>query len=120
MVRIPRYRKEIPCGEVEARGIPRRQVEAKNGVELTGWRVGEGSHTCVSEYCAQAQRGEAQYLKGRSTRVPFASHHPDRRVGAGRDRTFWARGYFVGTVGFSEVTIRKCVRVREDASRIAR
>ena len=35
----------------------------------------------------------------------------------GRDKTFWARGYCVGTVGLNEETIRRYVAEQEDGSR---
>ena len=58
------------------------------------------------------------YLKGKSALVMF-DHHPEWRKVTGRDRTLWARGYYVSTVGINESVIRKCVRNQEDASRIA-
>ena len=57
------------------------------------------------------------YLKGKSSLILF-DRHPEWRGVTGRDRTFWARGYFVSTVGINEAVIRKYVREQEDASKI--
>ena len=51
------------------------------------------------------------YLKGKSTLMLF-DRHPEYRQKWG-DRHFWARGYYVSTVGLNEETIRKYVREQE-------
>lgn len=50
---------------------------------------------------------------------PFSRCESEWRSRTGKDRTFWARGYYVSTVGLNEAVIRKYVRDQEDASRIA-
>ena len=56
-------------------------------------------------------------LKGRSAIVLFGRHPELRRV-TGRDRTLWARGYYVSTVGLDEAAVRKYIRSQEEASAI--
>ena len=36
----------------------------------------------------------------------------------GKDKTFWARGYYVGTVGMNEATIKKYIQDQEAGSQI--
>ena len=47
-----------------------------------------------------------------------AERHPEWRKLTGRDRTLWARGYYVNTIGLDEAKVRKYVREQEVASRI--
>jgi putative transposase len=55
--------------------------------------------------------------EGRSAIIP-SGRHPEWRSTTGRDRTFWARGYYVSTVGLNEEVIKNYVRNQEEASRI--
>ena len=43
--------------------------------------------------------------------------HPEWGRAVGRDKTFWARGYYVSTVGLNGETIRRYVAEQEDGSR---
>jgi len=36
----------------------------------------------------------------------------------GRDRSFWARGYYVSTIGLNEEVIKKYIQDQEDSDRI--
>jgi putative transposase len=58
------------------------------------------------------------YLKGKSALMLF-DRHPEWRKRCGRYRTFWARGYYVSTVGLNEEVIKKYIRNQEDADRIS-
>ena len=51
------------------------------------------------------------YLKGKSTLMLF-DRHPEYRQKWG-DRHFWARGYYVSTVGLNEATIKKYIQDQE-------
>ena len=57
-------------------------------------------------------------LKGKSAMMLF-DRHPEWRRKTGRDKTFWARGYYVSTVGINESVIRQYIRNQENADRIA-
>ena len=55
------------------------------------------------------------YLKGKSALMIF-DKHPE--LGSKWDRTFWARGYYVSTVGnVDEETIKKYIREQQEESR---
>ena len=55
-------------------------------------------------------------LKGKSAMV-LRDRHPEWGKVVGRDKTFWARGHCVSTVGLNEETIRRYVAEQEDGSR---
>ena len=56
------------------------------------------------------------YLKGKSTMMLF-DRHPEYRTRG--DKHFWARGYFVATVGnVNEETIREYIRMQEENDKI--
>ena len=76
-------------------------------------------HMCLRIAPKLAVSKAMGYLKGKSALI-LSGRHPEWRNRTGRGRTFWARGYFVSTVGLNEAVIRKYVRNQEDASRIAR
>ena len=57
------------------------------------------------------------YLKGKSTLMLF-DRHPEYRVKRG-DKHFWARGYYVATVGnVNEETIREYIRNQEETDKL--
>ena len=121
IVFIPKYRRKVLYGEAreEIRDVLKRLIEAKRDIELVeGSICRDHVHICLRiapKYSVSKVMG---YLKGKSALIMF-DHHPEWRKVTGRDRTFWARGYYVSTVGINESTIRKYVRNQEDASRIS-
>ena len=118
---IPKHGRKVLYGEAgkEVRDILRRLVEAKDGVELLEGAVARDHiHMCLRIAPKHSVAKVMGYLKGKSALILF-DHHPEWRARTGRDRTFWARGYYAGTVGLNETTIRNYVRNQEDASRIA-
>jgi len=56
------------------------------------------------------------FLKGKSAIKAHNTFCKHRRVIA--QKSFWARGYFVSTVGVDEETIRKYVRNQSDQDRL--
>ena len=57
------------------------------------------------------------YLKGKSAMMLF-DRHPEWRRKTGRERTFWARGYYVSTIGLNEAVIRKYIRNQENSDQM--
>ena len=43
---------------------------------------------------------------------------PEWRRKTGRERTFWARGYYVSTIGLNEAVIRKYIRNQENSDQM--
>lgn len=58
------------------------------------------------------------YLKGKSALMLF-DENPELRRRTGKDRTLWARGYYVSTVGLNEEVIRNYIRNQEESDRFA-
>ena len=57
------------------------------------------------------------YLKGKSSLMIFDRHPEYRRKGV--DRHFWARGYYVATVGnVNEATIVEYIRNQEETDKL--
>lgn len=55
------------------------------------------------------------YLKGKSSLQLF-DNFPELRKMTGKERTLWARGYYVSTVGINESVIRKYIHDQEESS----
>jgi putative transposase len=102
----------------EVKDVLAMLVAAKDGLEIVEGSVSKDHiHMCLRIAPKLSVSKVMGYLKGKSALVLF-DHHPEWREITGRDRTLWARGYFVSTVGINETVIRKYVREQEDASRI--
>lgn len=120
VVWIPKYRRKVLWGEArrEIGQILRTLVEHMDGVEIVeGALCPDHVHVCLRippKYSVSKVIGK---LKGRSAIILF-ERHPEWRSTTGRDRTFWARGYYVSTVGLNEEVIKNYVRNQEEASRI--
>ena len=52
------------------------------------------------------------YLKGKSSMIVFEKHSKLKRNFKGHN--FWARGYYVSTVGLDEAKIRKYIKDQEE------
>ena len=69
-------------------------------------------HACLSIPPKYAISNIMGYLKGKSTMILFEMYSPYRRNFKGH--TFWARGYYVNTVGMDEEKILKYIREQEE------
>ena len=122
IVWVPKYRRKVLFGQcrIEVKDTLAILVKAKDGLEIVEGSVcSDHVHVCLRiapKYSVSKVMG---YLKGKSSLILF-DHHPEWRKITGRDRTFWARGYYVSTVGINESVIKRYVREQEDASRIAK
>ena len=122
IVWIPKYRRKVLYRECRAEigGIIRELVERKTGCEVV-----EGSvcidhvHVCLRIPPKYAVSDVMGYLKGKSA-LTLCDRHPEWRSRIGKDRTFWARGYYVSTVGLNEATIKKYIKEQEDGGGFGR
>ena len=73
-------------------------------------------HACVRIPPKLAVSNVMGYVKGKSAMV-LRDRHPEWGRVVGKDKTFWARGHCVSTVGLNEETIRRYVAEQEDGSR---
>ena len=110
IVWIPKYRRKRLYGDLrrELGEILAALVEQMDGAEkVEGSACADHIHTCLRIAPKHAVSSVVGKLKGRSAIVLF-----------GRDRTLWARGYYVSTVGLDEAAVRKYIRSQEETSAI--
>jgi putative transposase len=98
--------------------VIRELVERKPGIEIVEGRVCvDHIHICMRIPPKYAVADIMGYIKGKSALV-LHDRHPEWRSRTGKDRTFWARGYYVSTVGLNEATIKNYIKNQEDGSKI--
>ena len=112
IVFIPKYRRKVMYGKVkqDVREIIRKLCEFK-GVEIVEGSVSEDHvHLCVKIPPKISVSEFMGYLKGKSALMIF-DRNPEKKKG---DRHFWARGYYVDTVGRNEEQIRNYIKRQEE------
>lgn len=117
IVFIPKYRRRAMYGKVrgDIREILRTLCGYKK-VEITEGAVcADHVHLCVSIPPKLSVSDFMGYLKGKSALMIF-DKHPD--MGSKFNRHFWARGYYVATVGnVNEETIMNYIREQQAEDR---
>ncbi len=113
VVFIPKYRKKRIFGTLrtELGDVFRRLAEQKESRIEEGHLMPDHVHMLISIPPKYAVAQVVGYIKGKSA-IHVARHNGERRrnfVG----QHFWARGYFVSTVGRDEEVIRKYIRHQE-------
>ncbi len=98
IVFIPKYRRKVMYGNVKAdvREILKKLCEFKKVEIVEGAVCADHVHLCVSIPPKLSVSEAVGYLKGKSALMVF-DKHPE--IGSKWDRSFWARGYYVSTVG---------------------
>ena len=90
-----------------------RQLCEYKEVEVVSGSIGSDHiHMCLKIPPKLAMSQFMGYLKGKSALMIF-DKHPERRRGT--NRHFWARGYFVSTVGINKEVIREYIKKQEDS-----
>lgn len=120
IVWIPKYRRKVLYGEArrEIGEVLSTLVERMDGVEkVEGSVCGDHIHICLRIAPKHSVSNVVGKLKGKSATI-LHERHPEWRRMTGRDRTMWARGYYVSTVGRSEPVIKRYIQRQEDGSRI--
>ena len=118
LVFIPKYRKRVLYGHIRKRvgQILRELIGQKDGVELVeGHAMPDHVHMCLSIPPKYAVASVVGFLKGKSAVWIFREFEGKRRNFGGMH--FWARGYFVSTVGRDEETVRNYIRNQEEADK---
>jgi putative transposase len=117
VVWIPKYRKKKLFGELrkELGPVLRELARHKESEILEGRFLIDHVHMLIAIPPKYAVSQVVGYIKGKS------AIHIARSYG-GRQRNFtgehfWARGYFVSTVGIDEDVIRQYIRQQEDEDR---
>ena len=118
IVFIPKYRRKVMYGEkrVAVQEIIRKLCEYKQ-VEILGGAVCvDHVHLCVKIPPKISVSSFMGYLKGKSALMVFDRFPEHKRKGG--DRHFWARGYYVDTVGRNEEQIRKYIADQEESDKM--
>lgn len=98
IVFIPKFKRKIMYGQtkVDIREILKKLCEYKKVEIIEGAVCSDHVHLCVSIPPKLSVSEFVGYLKGKSVLMIF-DKHPEH--GSKWDRKFWARGYYVSTVG---------------------
>lgn len=79
---------------------------------LEGTACVDHMHICLSIPPKYAVSTIVGYLKGKSTMILFERYSKLRRNFKGH--AFWARGYYVSTVGLDEAKVRKYIKNQQE------
>ena len=112
VVYIPKRRKKLMFGRLRRElGTVLRELAEHKGCQIVeGHLMPDHVHMCISIPPKYSVSSVVGYLKGKSA-IAIA-----RRFGRERNFTgevFWARGYFVSTVGLDEAMVRAYIRNQE-------
>ena len=116
IVFIPKYRRKKLYGMVkdDVREIIRTLCGYKKVEIIAGAVCEDHVHLCVSIPPKLSISDFVGYLKGKSALMIF-DKHPE--LGSKWDRSFWARGYYVSTVGnVNEETVKEYIRRQAEES----
>ena len=116
IVFIPKYRKKKLYGVVrdDVREIIRTLCKYKKVQIIAGAVCTDHVHLCVSIPPKLSVSDFVGYLKGKSALMIF-DKLPE--MGNKWDRSFWARGYYVATVGnVNEETVKEYIRRQTEES----
>jgi putative transposase len=96
------------------REILRTLCDYKHVEILEGSVSADHVHICVKIPPKMSVSEFMGYLKGKSALMIF-DKHPEKRYG---NRHYWARGYYVDTVGRNEEQIREYIKNQKKADQI--
>lgn len=113
IVFIPKYRKKAIFGRLRREiGGVLRDLCRQQGIELVeGHAQPDHVHVCLSIPPRMSVAYAVGWLKGKSAiRIHREYLGKERRFSGAH---FWARGYYVSTVGLDEATVRQYIRNQE-------
>jgi putative transposase len=113
VVFIPKDRRKAICGQLRRSlgAVFRTLAQQKESQIEEGHLMAHHVHMMISIPPKYAVAQVVGYIKGKS-----AIHIARTHMGRGRNfvgQHFWARGYFVSTVGRDEAAVREYIRVQE-------
>ena len=119
LVFVPKYRRKIMYGKlrVEIREIIRKLCEYKNVEIVEGSVSSDHVHLCVKIPAKLALSDFVGYLKGKSALMIFDAHPEFKQPG--KNRNFWATGYYADTVGTNEEVIVNYIRNQYKADKMS-
>ena len=113
VVFIPKFRRKVLYGEIKANlGVMFRNLAEQRSVRLEeGHLMPDHVHMMLSIPPKYAVCEVVGFMKGKSAIYIARTFMGKRKNFSGEN--FWARGYFVSTVGRDEKTIREYIRNQE-------
>ena len=110
VVFIPKYRRKAVFGQLrrELGEVFRKLAEQKESRIEEGHLMADHVHMLISIPPKYAVAQVVGYIKGKSA-IHIARNYGERRRNFSGQH-FWARGYFVSTVGRDEATIRQYIK----------
>jgi putative transposase len=113
IVWVPKKRRKIIFGKLrqELRTILKRLCEYKSVEVVEGTMCLDHIHMCLAIPPKYSVSTIVGYLKGKSAMILFEKY--SRLKKNFRGHSFWARGYYVSTVGLDEAKIRKYIKNQE-------
>ena len=117
LIWIPKYRKKIIYGNLRIYlgEVLRELALQKESNIIEGHLMGDHVHLLISIPPKYAVSQVVGYIKGKSA-IHIARTYAGRRHNF-TGQKFWARGYFVSTVGRDEETVKKYIKKQEEADR---
>ena len=114
LVWVPKNRRKLIYGNLrkDIGQILRKLCEYKGVEVVEGSASSDHIHMCLSIPPKFAVSTIVGYLKGKSTMIIFERYSHLRRNFRGHH--FWARGYYVSTVGLDEAKIRNYIKAQQD------
>jgi putative transposase len=113
---VPKYRKKTLYGANKRRvkEVIQALVDKKEGIEIVeGTVCSDHIHLCMRIAPKHSASSIVGYLKGKSA-LMLQDTLPECRKNREREKSFWARGYYINTVGINEATIKDYIK-RQDA-----
>ena len=117
LIWIPKCRKKVMYGQLRKHlgEVFRELALHKESRVIKGHLVGDHVHMLLSIPPKYAVSQVVGYIKGKSAIHIARTYAGCRRNFVGQN--FWARGYYVSTVGRDEDTIRKYIKKQEEVDR---
>ncbi len=114
---IPKYRKKVLYGKLRDRlGAVFQQLAHRKECDVEeGYLMGDHVHMMISIPPKYSVASVVGFVKGKSAIWIAREFSEVTRGFVGKH--FWARGYFVSTVGRDEETIRRYIRQQESEDR---
>ena len=119
IVWIPKYRRKVVYGRLrlEIGKTLRRLCEYKGIDIIEANACRDHIHMCVSIPPKYSVSSIVGYLKGKSAIEVFEKFSKLRRNFRGHH--FWARGYYVSTVGLDEAKVRNYIKNQDESDRLS-
>ncbi len=113
VVFIPTYRRKRSVGTLRQHlgEIFRELAKQKESRIVEGHLMGDHVHMCISIPPKLAVSNVVGFIKGKSA-ISIARNFRGRKRNF-TGESFWARGYFVSTVGLDEQVVREYIRRQE-------